>query len=594
VATLAALADRAVNGGINLTKKELLELAGDSRIGKVLAAQLLFLVEPSEKDFSKWDRACLALSEEAEDGDIVAAHFLAYIYTTGPESPCSNRSISISENLHSPQSGLQWAEFAALSGHIHALMALGYLFTAGEAGTTPAGFAVTPQRDCEKALVLYKEAARLTMLHFTDPMSGLWQDDIPDLPALGAGDLLHDGIVGQVKRRAARSARISKALKYRAAQGDADALLQVGHMIQRDDGRSGDDLALAASYLSAALERGNTRAAGALGWQYVLGQGVPVNTTRANELLLTAVPHDPAACVALAALRSTQGGEDDDHTLLDCGLAAELPAAHHYAALRLSESGRHSASVQHLMVASEEHYLPSTYAAAQAFEFGRGTGQRSCNDAVSLYRRVAESGQVTQRLRQGINAYVKGEFHVALQAFARGAHEGVAVAQYNAAWMMNRGLGIRDFNSHSIEKCRVRARELLTSACDAGLVHAHVELAKMMYSGEGGAQNRKLAADHMGIAAAGGHAEATFHLARWYEAGIGVSEDLSKSEELYRSLLAMRASDTNWGQWPLQSVFTEHVWLRLRLVRVRLKNWIFQSIPRGRRGKRKKATPEKG
>ena len=114
----------------------------------------------------------------------------------------------------------------------------------------------------------------------------------------------------------------------------------------------------------------------------------------------------------------------------------------------------------------------------------------------------------------GVEAYERGEYQKAFEAWLPLAREGDPAAQRNVGHMFRRGLGVpKNFK---------KAAEWYRRAAEQGLSRAQANLANMYLRGQGVAKDVKLAARWFRRAAEQGHAIAQYNLGLLYENGVGV------------------------------------------------------------------------
>jgi TPR repeat protein len=131
------------------------------------------------------------------------------------------------------------------------------------------------------------------------------------------------------------------------------------------------------------------------------------------------------------------------------------------------------------------------------------------------------------RYRKGAEAFLKGAYTDAYEAWKPLAEAGHARAQLGLSKLYARGLGVDKQDDKA-------AAEWLEKAAEGGLADAQYAFADMLFYGKGIDEDRKRAAAFYERAAKQGHAGAKFKLAAIYFAGQGVERDEVKALRLYR------------------------------------------------------------
>lgn len=128
-------------------------------------------------------------------------------------------------------------------------------------------------------------------------------------------------------------------------------------------------------------------------------------------------------------------------------------------------------------------------------------------------------------LREGIDAYEKGNYSAALKEFKRLAAKGDAEAQSALGYMYASG--------HGVKQDYKKAALWYRKAAEQGHAGAQSNLGVMYASGQGMPQNDKEAASWYLKAAEQGYAAAQFNLGVMYANGQGVPQDLVQAHKLF-------------------------------------------------------------
>lgn len=144
--------------------------------------------------------------------------------------------------------------------------------------------------------------------------------------------------------------------------------------------------------------------------------------------------------------------------------------------------------------------------------------------AVSMLAGVAAT-HAQDAFRQGLDAYLNGEYQAALQHWRPAAESGDAVAAFNIGVLYAQGLGVETDHAGAVRWYRRSAHE--------GYANAQFNLGSAYYNGEGTEVNIAQAASWWERAADQDHPEAAYNLATLYRRGNGVPQDTRRAAELY-------------------------------------------------------------
>lgn len=128
-------------------------------------------------------------------------------------------------------------------------------------------------------------------------------------------------------------------------------------------------------------------------------------------------------------------------------------------------------------------------------------------------------------MKTGIDAYQRGDYKTALDAFKSLAKKGDATAQYLLSELYYKGLGVSQDYYEAAKWCE--------SAMQNGDDSALIRLGIMYKNGHGFTQNYSLAVEWLRRAAKKNFAEAQFHFGDMYYNGWGVEQDYNEAASLY-------------------------------------------------------------
>lgn len=127
--------------------------------------------------------------------------------------------------------------------------------------------------------------------------------------------------------------------------------------------------------------------------------------------------------------------------------------------------------------------------------------------------------------QEGLDAYVNGDYEIALQHWRPAAEAGDAVAAFNIGVLYAQGLGVDADPAEAVRWYRRSAH--------AGYANAQFNLGAAYYSGEGIEANVPQAVSWWERAAEQDHAEALYNLAVVYRRGRGVPQDAGRARALF-------------------------------------------------------------
>lgn len=133
--------------------------------------------------------------------------------------------------------------------------------------------------------------------------------------------------------------------------------------------------------------------------------------------------------------------------------------------------------------------------------------------------------------RQGLDAYLNGEYQAALEHWRPAAESGDAVAAFNIGVLYAQGLGVETDHAEAVRWYRRSAHE--------GYANAQFNLGSAYYNGEGTEANIAQAVSWWERAADQDHPEATYNLATLYRRGNGVPEDSRRAVVLFKKAASL-------------------------------------------------------
>src|SRR5262249_27416356 len=109
-------------------------------------------------------------------------------------------------------------------------------------------------------------------------------------------------------------------------------------------------------------------------------------------------------------------------------------------------------AISYFTLAAAQGHMVAIFNLGQMHHYGLGTSG-SCALAVQLYKKVAERGSWSHILKDAYDLFMEGDYDGALIRYEKAAEQGYELAQSNAAWMYDKGLG--SFNVDPSTKFRL-------------------------------------------------------------------------------------------------------------------------------------------
>jgi TPR repeat protein len=277
-----------------------------------------------------------------------------------------------------------------------------------------------------------------------------------------------------------------------SAQETLGRWLYQGKFIPRDEAR-------ALRWLSTAAERGNPFAQAWMGDVLSQGLGVVIDREAARHWYERAAEQRHIGALTILTAMIFGGVPSDDDRRRIFGLW-----------LKLAEAGEKAAQRQ----------------VADLYISAIGT-ERSVPEAVKWLRAASAQGDVDAQVRLGGLLLLSDEIEQspaeAVQMFQQAAAQGSVDAEYNLGVCFRRGIGV--------PVDRERARQLYHHAATKGNSSAQLALGDLLVE-IGDDESLRSAAQWYEQASAAGVPQASYGLARLYEAGRGVYADREKAIQL--------------------------------------------------------------
>eukprot|EP01002_Notosolenus_urceolatus_P001399 NODE_1357_length_1456_cov_11.246624_g1125_i0.p1 GENE.NODE_1357_length_1456_cov_11.246624_g1125_i0~~NODE_1357_length_1456_cov_11.246624_g1125_i0.p1 ORF type:complete len:465 (+),score=130.39 NODE_1357_length_1456_cov_11.246624_g1125_i0:114-1397(+) len=312
------------------------------------------------------------------------------------------------------------------------------------------------------------------------------------------------------------------------------------------------NVAQALKYFEMAIQAGNNAGHCAVGQIYA--QGAPdVPRSYAKALKHFRMASSEHACLNGLGFLYMNGfvvEQNYSQAAIYFESAAQLKnaeAQYNYALLLLNGQGVKrdpGKALLYLQKAVKEGQSLAFYQLAHIYLHGIGVPKK-CDLAVKYFRSLIQKGQWDQGLTVAFNDYVAGDYGTALLGYLEKAEQGYALAQSNAAFLLDRGLGLPDLGLDlSPRPAALRQYEL---ASDQGVEDALVKLGDYFYYGYGtpnGVPLLEKAVHYYRLGKEGKQAEAMFNLGYMYQFGIFLRQDFFLAKRHYD--LAASADPAAW------------------------------------------------
>ncbi|OQR78381.1 protein sel-11-like [Tropilaelaps mercedesae] len=422
--------------------------------------------------------------------------------------------------------------FASIGGNQLAHLALGYRHYAG------LGLA----QSCEKSLDHYRRVAASVEKAFTVP--GGYQytaatstissklrlyDEYENPSRMLTGQLSEDLIqyyrfladkgdvhaqvgLGHLHYQGGRGVQQNhtRALTYflqAANTGNANAMAYLGKMFLEGGKAVQQNNEAAFKYFSMAAEKGNPVGQAGLGTMFLYGQGIPKDHDRALRYLM------------MAANQGLVHGQFELGNMFYHGFGVER---------------NYKIALKYYQQASSGGHVLALYNLGMMNAQGIGVDQRSCQNAVILFKAVSEQGRSTLlELSRAYDIYKVGGKRVdeALVRYGFLAELGYEPAQSNAAFILDRAEA-RLFSDQNASY--TKAFTYWARAASQGYVTARLKLGDYHYYGYGTPVDFTQSAFHYRVAAESeSNPQAMFNLAYMHEQGYGLPKDIYLAKRYY-------------------------------------------------------------
>lgn len=365
-------------------------------------------------------------------------------------------------------------------------------------------------------------------------------------------------------------------LEVLAYEGDTDAQVMLGYMLEYGTEDVKQDFTEAISWYQMASDSGNCDGTCALGYFYLTGTGVDQDLDKAQELFDTAIEGGSVnanvgkARVILAGMTDeelaetcipavdTTDDEDSDETadVAEASKSAEDSDTQIQSDESVKESKEQDTSddedtdeatdelTEKVQTVYDLFYkaqisgdLDGTYYLGYAYEHGIGT-TGDYNKAFDYYSRAAKSESTDLADQYAINLsntaigllYINGlgveeDVELAVEYFTTASDNGYAKASYYLGQIYEKGIDVdRDYE---------QAMEYYLKAADADYAPALNQLGYMYYNGFGVDVDFASAVYYQKLAALQGYAIAQVNLGFLYENGYGVERNLETALSYY-------------------------------------------------------------
>ena len=176
---------------------------------------------------------------------------------------------------------------------------------------------------------------------------------------------------------------------------------------------------------------------------------------------------------------------------------------------------------------------------------------------------MAPRAVFAEPFEDGVAAYKRGDYALAMRLWAPLAERGDPAAQFNIGLMFDTGRGVREDHSTAVKWYRLAAEQ--------GYAKAQFSLGSMYERGEGVLQDFKEAARWFRQAADQRNAKARYKLGYLYEKGRGIEKDSKEAARLYVQAAEQGLADAQiklgilyaLGENVPQDYVQSHMWFNL-------------------------------
>ena len=333
--------------------------------------------------------------------------------------------------------------------------------------------------------------------------------------------------------------------QYSADMGNADAQTAVGQLFNTGTAVMGKDHAKALHYFEQAANQGDADAMAHLGHMHANGMGVP----QSNETALVyfreaALKGHSNAMYGLGYLHLAGYGVKKDYEealkyFTQAGELGHFEAQFHLGVMYLNGWGIRKADTTqaafHFQMAMQGGHVLATYNMAVMRLRGLGS-PTNCKGALSLLKKVAEKGLWSSVLSDAHAELKAGNERGALWMYLTAAEMGYEVGQSNAAWMLERGMGLPD-GWGKFEAARL-AKSMYRRSALQGNAGSLLSLGDLYFDGKGmGEPDVPMALKLYGrvtsMTPQTAAARAFFNLGLLHHLGKGLPQDLHLAKRYY-------------------------------------------------------------
>ncbi|XP_042863614.1 protein sel-1 homolog 1-like isoform X1 [Penaeus japonicus] len=336
-----------------------------------------------------------------------------------------------------------------------------------------------------------------------------------------------------------------------AQHGDADAALKTAVFLYRGIPGLPRDLHKAAGYLRQAVKENSTSAMVMLS-SILLRHNIPDVEENVVDLLQTALDFGEKSAHAYLGLLYLNGFRDVPKDLakakfhLTQGVLHGIAEAFYLLGSLYEEEesgGKSDEAIALWQVSASVGHVPSAFRVAERYwqELHRVStnadttavfAQALCHSAVSMYRKVALSGDWHHLLESAYEDYINGYAATALMKYLLMSDLGYPSAHVNAGRLLDSG---SDGIYKTEEALQHQAVKVWQKAADTGTATGFLRLGDIHYYGQGVPQDLTLALMYYNNASMLGSAHGLFNAAQMVEWGEGVMQNVTQAREMYES-----------------------------------------------------------
>eukprot|EP00181_Compsopogon_caeruleus_P004728 CAMPEP_0184690120 /NCGR_PEP_ID=MMETSP0312-20130426/31042_1 /TAXON_ID=31354 /ORGANISM="Compsopogon coeruleus, Strain SAG 36.94" /LENGTH=706 /DNA_ID=CAMNT_0027147561 /DNA_START=54 /DNA_END=2171 /DNA_ORIENTATION=- len=455
-------------------------------------------------------RAMELLSEAAHHGDPDAQAILGFLYASGfdPSMVPRDKARAI----------LLWTFAAVEGGSIYAQIAMGFRHLHG----------IDVKKNCQKAAHYYELAARTVVKEKSRPRYIERHFDEPVILSEEHSTMTrteHEELVEYFKREAER--------------GDVVSQLNIGEVYYHGAFGVRQDPLEARKLFEKAAEKGLPRAHSHLGYMYLNGLGGldQNNKSAAKHFKIAADQKDGPGLKGMGymKLHGIEFAKSEAEAAEYFHEAAKLSKPEREAMYNLGIMYEKGTGVpRDLNKANQYLNAAANYLHAHAMlRVGSSLKKDNCKRSCFLLKRVAEQAALKRSLVTGLAAYEDQDESAALFWYMFAAFAGYRAAQYNAAFLLEKGYGV----THALESSGAdMAMDIYQWSARQGNVQSLVRVGDLMYDIR---KDFEKAAQMYRQASSKKNAEATFNLGVMYFLGKGVPLDLEMSKRFFEECMEL-------------------------------------------------------